>query len=493
MKYLYKRKTGYYFKRRISSTNLFFTFSVNEQNIKKIKKVINTFNRLTDNIFINSSSNMSIDEKYFYLEEAKIISFNRLYNIEQSKNEIIKLQKNMLSFNKNELETKATALLADTISDFLFKKCMYTDEDFSNSKTNASKVKKVLDILTDLAKDKSVKYLEVDLLHDVINIIPNIPKKSLHIKGTYSFYFEYKNRTKSCIKRSITTIKSDVTSFKRYINYVYEKDYIQKIQYIELTNQINVTTKKLDQSVNKNLVSKKIEVKPFKDNMLTKIFDKNYNPYRVLFNLIKTKEKEDINGILVARLYVPIMLFFTGARLSELVHLKVSDCEIKNYKGKDRIILYIDANERKGSKTKYSKRIILIHDFLAIDLRLIEFINQVKEKNREYLFDIKKGDEEKISKAFNRNKDFLSGTLDKSDKFFNSRYTLYSFRHTYKTHMISKGLNEVIINKIQGHADTRVADNYFSLTEELFETVNSFDKHKIIDWSDIKKLINKII
>lgn len=75
--------------RRISSTNLFFTFSVNEQNIKKIKKVINTFNRLTDNIFINSSSNMSIDEKYFYLEEAKIISFNRLYNIEQSKNEII--------------------------------------------------------------------------------------------------------------------------------------------------------------------------------------------------------------------------------------------------------------------------------------------------------------------------------------------------------------------------------------------------------------------
>lgn len=104
------------------------------------------------------------------------------------------------------------------------------------------------------------------------------------------------------------------------------------------------------------------------------------------------------------------------------------------------------------------------------------------------LFNTVPKDEEKISKAFNRDKDFLIGTLTKRDEFNNSRYTLYSFRHTYKTHMLSLNINETVINKIQGHSDEKVADGYFSLTNELNESINAFRKHQNIDWTDFMEM-----
>ena len=52
---------------------------------------------------------------------------------------------------------------------------------------------------------------------------------------------------------------------------------------------------------------------------------------------------------------------------------------------------------------------------------------------------------------------------------------------------------ETVINKIQGHADEKVADGYFSLTNELLEPINSFRKHKIIDWEDFIKMTNYFI
>ena len=51
-------------------------------------------------------------------------------------------------------------------------------------------------------------------------------------------------------------------------------------------------------------------------------------------------------------------------------------------------------------------------------------------------------------------------------------------------------IKETIIDKIQGHIDKKVSAGYFSITEELIETINSFNKHLIIDWDDIKIITN---
>ena len=112
----------------------------------------------------------------------------------------------------------------------------------------------------------------------------------------------------------------------------------------------------------------------------------------------------------------------------------------------------------------------------------------MKEK-REFLFNAVEDFETKISVGFNRNKDFLEGNISRIDDFNNFTYTLYSFRHTYKTHMLSQiNIKETVIDKIQGHIDKKVAAGYFSITEDLIDTINSFDKHSIIDWSDIKMI-----
>ena len=107
--------------------------------------------------------------------------------------------------------------------------------------------------------------------------------------------------------------------------------------------------------------------------------------------------------------------------------------------------------------------------------------NEGKRENREYLFNTVPKDEEKISKAFNRDKDFLIGTLNKRDEFLNSRYTLYSFRHPYQSHMLSININETVIHKIQGHSDDKSSYGYFSMTDELVIAINSFRKHKDIE------------
>lgn len=116
--------------------------------------------------------------------------------------------------------------------------------------------------------------------------------------------------------------------------------------------------------------------------------------------------------------------------------------------------------------------------------------NEGKRENREYLFNTVPKDEEKISKAFNRDKDFLNGTLNKRDEFLNSRYTLYSFRHTYKSHMLSININETVIHKIQGHSDDKSSYGYFSMTDELVIAINSFRKHQDIDWTDFMEMTN---
>jgi integrase len=224
--------------------------------------------------------------------------------------------------------------------------------------------------------------------------------------------------------------------------------------------------------------------------MLQKIFNKNHRPYSILFN--KLSNCEDGNkDILVARFLVPIVLFFTGARPAEITFLKTTDCEIQSIKGEERIVLYLEANELKGSKTRQSRRIVIVHDFLAKELNFLNFIkNAIKEK-REFLFNAVEDFETKISVEFNRNKEFLEGNISRIDDFNNLTYSLYSFRHTYKTHMLSKNVSETVVDKIQGHVDKNVSAGYFSITDELIDTINSFDKYKVINWKDIKTITDK--
>ena len=57
--------------------------------------------------------------------------------------------------------------------------------------------------------------------------------------------------------------------------------------------------------------------------------------------------------------------------------------------------------------------------------------------------------------------------------------------------MLSKNVSETVVDKIQGHVDKNVSAGYFSITDELIDTINSFDKYKVINWKDIKTITDK--
>lgn len=385
----------------------------------------------------------------------------------------------------------------DIEKDFLYNYCNYTEEVLNNSKTNASKVRKISNILTHFIKDRKKEHtaqgITVEVLKDIIRIIPKIPKKPTNLSTSYSFYSAYTNNENASKDelRAVKTIKTDLASFKRYFDYLTKKKYISSDDNLELIDYLITIKREIDTKVTNNQIRDKDKVEPFKDSMLRKIFNKGYKPYSILFKKIESSNGEDLD-ILIARFYIPLIMFFVGARVTELVQLKTSDCDFEENCNTEKLLLYIEANEQKGSKSATSKRIILVHDFLANELNLINFVKKAKRENREYLFNTTFNDEEKVSKAFNRDKDFLIDNLTKKDDFMNTKYSLYSFRHTYKTHMLSINVNESVINKIQGHADKKAADGYLSLTDDLNESINSFRKHKVVEWEDFIKMTKRL-
>lgn len=435
--------------------------------------------------------------------EAQILKIDRQRAFNRFGDSLIPLNEKSFNTEPNNIDSTSYTneqkqkykSIEEIEKDFLYNYCNYTDEILNNSKTNGAKVKKISEILTELIKDRKKEHtaqsITIDTLREVIKIIPQIPKKPENLNESYSFYFAYMRNKKASKEelRSIETITADLTSFKRYIGYLAKKKYISSDDNLELLDYLEVIKRELNSKVKNNQIRGKENAEPFKDEMLKKIFNKEYKPYKILFQKLKSSYVKD-KDILIAKFYVPLIMFFVGSRVSELVHLKTSDCDFEEIEGNEKLLLYIEANEQKGSKSSTSKRIILVHDFLANELNLIDFVKKAKRENREYLFNTVPKDEEKISKAFNRDKDFLIGTLTKRDEFNNSRYTLYSFRHTYKTHMLSLNINETVINKIQGHSDEKVADGYFSLTNELNESINAFRKHQDIDWTDFMEMTN---
>ena len=230
--------------------------------------------------------------------------------------------------------------------------------------------------------------------------------------------------------------------------------------------------------------------------MLKCLFNPNNNPYKQLINVFLEKRKlrkdQNIDDYWI-RYFIPIILLFTGARPVELARIKVSDCELRDFEdGIERVILYI----QRKVKTKTSRRIILIHDFLANDLGFIKFVKKAQRENREYLFNNNRDASILAGKEFNRSpikENCIKPYVNREDTFYKSRYVMYSLRNNYKTHMIFNRYDAELVRKIQGHKEEKVSTTYLSTnSEQIVKFVNDFELYKIIDWTEFKKVAQKI-
>lgn len=126
----------------------------------------------------------------------------------------------------------------------------------------------------------------------------------------------------------------------------------------ELLDYIIAIKRELNTKVKNNEIRDEENAEAFKPEML-QIFNKDNKPYSILFKKLKSPRLKDKDkDIYIAKFYVPLIMFFIGSRVSELVHLKTSDCDLEMIEGSERLLLYIEkANEQKGSKSATSKRI----------------------------------------------------------------------------------------------------------------------------------------
>ena len=152
--------------------------------------------------------------------------------------------------------------------------------------------------------------------------------------------------------------------------------------------------------------------------------------------------------------WLPLLGFFTGARLGELAQLQLSDIYQKDK------IWVLDINEEgegKTLKTGYSKRLIPLHDEL-IRIGFLRFHQaQLSEKHKRLFPALQSenlGPSHTASKWFQRYKKSLGFPAD-------GRKSFHSFRHTFANSMKQVGVTESLAAGILGHQNDGITyDRY---------------------------------
>ena len=165
-----------------------------------------------------------------------------------------------------------------------------------------------------------------------------------------------------------------------------------------------------------------------------------------------------------AKYWVPLIGFYTGMRLQEVLQLYVVDI----YQSDGHWVLDLNENHKdKKLKTDQSKRVIPIHNDL-FDMGFITFKEHQEEKGYERLFTDAgmSGDgtySSTFSKWFSR---YLNNIGIKTDKT-----SFHSFRHNMKDFFRAAGISEELSEHYLGRLTGKTGEAYGS-----GHTVESFDK-----------------
>jgi integrase/recombinase XerD len=150
-------------------------------------------------------------------------------------------------------------------------------------------------------------------------------------------------------------------------------------------------------------------------------------------------------------------LYATGARLSELVNLKVTDID------SNRMVVRID--QGKGKKDRY----VMLSKTLLATLR--EYWKYENPKPKTYLFP-----------GTHLNKHFSKRSVQRIVKettlraHIDKTVTPHILRHSFATHLLEDGFNIRIIQKLLGHKSLRATELYTHVAENYInQTISPLD------------------
>lgn len=169
-----------------------------------------------------------------------------------------------------------------------------------------------------------------------------------------------------------------------------------------------------------------------------------------IIRMLRQAKKQDDNKA-IAIFYA---LFYTGARVSEMLQLKITDID------KDFIMV-------KGKGNKY--RELLVSEKLKVQLKeYLQYRKQpVKEEDREYLFTSKDGviARQTVHKI-------IKNYCGKARGIKKEIAHAHAFRHRYAKNLIDMGINETVIAQLLGHSLTVTGIYTQNDRKELLKIIN---------------------
>lgn len=289
----------------------------------------------------------------------------------------------------------------------------------------ATSVNKFLKMYPDIAIG-SVFKREIAKFRNILEQLPSRPKQEVASLG-----LEEQIDKVSELSLKVTTpasVKKQIQAISAVFAYAVQQDYIQ-------VNPVHGTTsdiKKVQGGGDKHYSMPEIQT-----IFGSKLFHDNYGP-----------EKADYGR---AHYWLPLMLYYTGARAEELAQLYVDDVVLD-----DEIPHILITGERDDQSTKTGKRRrVPIHSHL-LELGLADYVRSVARDGR--LFPKLSKPEGgkyhvKVSLWFGKYLNELGIAKE-------GRSPFHAFRHTFITGCRERNIRADIQNAITGHSQSDVASQY---------------------------------
>ena len=251
-----------------------------------------------------------------------------------------------------------------------------------------------------------------DFYTDLLDIKEEIVREYLE-------YLYHKGLNRNSISRKLSAIRS-------FYNYLLKEDIIKVNYFKEISNP------------------KKAKSLPkyAKDDDLNKMFN----------SFDKTKPLDQRNSLIIE------MLYATGARVGELVNIKLND--IDKYNNSIKIL-------GKGSK----ERIVFYGSFCedALNLYLNDGRNKLlKNKDNEYLFINKNGT--RLSERYIR--EIINKLVRKCE--IDYHITPHTLRHTFATDLLNNGSDLMSVKELLGHSTLNTTSIYTHVSNEQIKKVYNF-------------------
>jgi len=282
-------------------------------------------------------------------------------------------------------------------------------------------------------------------------------------------FLKYLSLEKKYSIHTVTSYKTDLISFKNYLEEEFEINTLVKVHYVQIRSWIIVL---VGQGISNRTINRKIsalksfykfllKTKSISDNPLQKHIPlkvpKRINvPFNqkeinlVIDNLEESKDFVSLRNRLIVELF-----YATGMRRAELINIKMTDVDMRQC-----VVKVL------GKRNK--ERYIPLLKIVIVTLKEYLNVRQEYSQENDYLFITKKGNKIYGTLVYRVINSYFSTVSSKVKK------SPHVIRHSFATHLLNEGADLNAVKELLGHASLASTQVYTS--SSLKELKNVYNR-----------------